>query len=123
MCGTFTNHMSLETVKRLINMRLRAQHYYSRVAVEFPAEKRIVYMTQPEIRALQLEVAMRVKLGNWACAESFTSQFIIYNGRTKRGSKPMVWDKKNPGKFVNDFKPGFFDVNHNLAIEVWDLWN
>lgn len=35
----------------------------------------------------------------------------------------MVWDKENPGKFVNSFKPGFFDVNDNLAIEVLDLFS
>ena len=115
--------MSLKTVKQLINRRLHAQHYYNKVAVEFPAEKRVVYMTEPEIRALQLEVAMRTKLGNWACAESFTSQFTIYNGRTKRGSEPMVWDKENPGQFVNTFKPGFFDVNDNLYIKILDIWD
>lgn len=77
-------------------------------------------MTEPEIRALQLEVYTRFKLGNWKCVESFTSQFIIYNGRTKRGSQPMHWDKDAPGKFVEPFKPGFFEVNDDLAIELLD---
>lgn len=114
------NNMSLKTVKNCIKRRLHTQHYYSRVAVEFPAEEKIVYMTEPEIRALQFEVAMRAKCGNWSSVEPFISQFIIYDGRTKRGSKPMVWDKENPGQFVNTFKPGFFDINDTLKSRVYN---
>lgn len=110
--------MNSKLLKQIIKRRLNAKHYYSRVAVEIPAENRIIYMTEPEIRALQSEVAMRVNLDGWEKTEAFISQFIVYNGRTKRGSKPMEWSKNIPGAFSTEFKPGFYDVNSNLAFEL-----
>ena len=115
--------MSYKSVKREINQILRKNHYYSRVAVEFLPTKenessKIVYMTEPEIRAIQVLVMTRVKLSNWEVTKEWLSTFIIYDGPTKRGSKPMEWDENLPGRFVSKFKPGFYDMNGNLYIKL-----
>lgn len=109
--------MSYKSVRRAIRKRLLDKHYYSRVAVEFPEEHRIVYMTEAEIRALQVEAAEVYRQGGKEAFDAFTSQFIIYNGRTKRGSRPMVL--RTDGIFYNEFKPGFYDVTTELAVELF----
>lgn len=111
--------MSYSSVKQRIQRRLRQVNYYSRVAVEFPAEKKIVYMTEPEIRAIQLEAALTYKQSGKEAFDLFVSNFIIYNGRTKRGSKPMTLN--TDGKFDLSFQGGFWDANDNLAIELYEI--
>lgn len=111
---------------RLLNKRLAANNYYSLVAVEFLPQKEntlgvIAYLSEAQIRALMLEVALLAKNEGWEAAEQFTSTFIVYNGRYKKNSTPMVWDKENPGKFVTDFKPGFMDICDNLSIQLFCL--
>lgn len=77
-------------------------------------------MTEPEIRAIQVLVKRRVEYSNWEITEKWLSTFIIYDGPTKRGSKPMTWNKNAPGCFASEFKPGFFNVNSTLAIDLMD---
>lgn len=108
--------MSSTTIRRAINKKLAAMKYYSKVAVEFPAEKKIVYMTEAEIRVLQQMAADKFKYGGQEDFDTFVSQFIIYNGPTKRGSKPMTL--RTDGIFLQEFKPGFFDVTTLLALEL-----
>lgn len=109
--------VTINSVKRAINRKLASNNYYSKVAVEFPAEKRIVYMLEPEIRALQIVARDIYKSEGKEAFDVFTSQFIIYNGKTKRGSKPMFL--KPDGHFLSDFKPGFYNICDNLAIELF----
>jgi hypothetical protein len=98
-------------------------NYHSKVAVEFLPQKegessKIVYMTEPQIRALQTLVAERVKLSDWETTQKWLATFIVYDGRTKRGSRPMQF--RPDGRFVNDFQPGFMNVISDLAIELFD---
>lgn len=109
--------MKSQTLKNIIKRKLNSLEYYSKVAVEFPAEKKILYMTEVEIRAIQVEAALRFKLGGQEAFDAFTSQFIIYNGPTKRGSKPMIL--RTDGRFSNEFKRGFFNVSSTLALELF----
>lgn len=111
--------MSYSSVKQRIQRRLRQVKYYPRVAVEFPAEKKIVYMTEPEIRAIQLEAAITYKQSGKEAFDLFVGNFIIYDGPTKRKSKPMTL--RTDGCFIGEFQGGFFDATCNLAIRLFDI--
>jgi hypothetical protein len=109
-------------VKKEINQLLNKQHYYSRVAVEFlPTEEgessKIVYMTEPEIRALQVLVAQKVEVYGWEIVKEWLSHIVVYDGPTKRGSKPMVF--RPDGLFETEFQGGFYSTNSNLALELF----
>lgn len=109
--------MKAKTLKNLINRRLHALRYYNKVAVEVIEEKRVIYMTEVEIRALQVEAAMRYKYGGQKCFDAFVSQFIIYDGPKKRGSKPMVL--RTDGIFETEFRGGFFSASSSLVFELF----
>lgn len=108
--------MSYNQVRKAINNKLRQLNYYPRVAVEFPEEKKIVYMTEVEIRAIQCIAANIYDILGKKNFDEYVSQFIIYNGPTKRKSKPMTL--RTDGRFVEEFKKGFFTASCDLAIEL-----
>lgn len=109
--------MSYKQVKRVIDSKLRQYNYYSKVAVEFPAEQRIVYMTEPEIRAIQCIAAGIYKDFGKESFDKYVGQFIIYDGPTKRKSKPMTL--RTDGCFEEEFQGGFFKTNSRLALELF----
>lgn len=108
--------MSYKQVRKAIEFKLRQYNYYPRVAVEFPAEKKIVYMVEAEIRAIQCIAANIYDILGKEGFDEYVSQFIIYNGPTKRKSKPMTL--RTDGCFVEEFKKGFFTSTCDLAIEL-----
>jgi hypothetical protein len=113
--------MSYKSVKTEIANVLREVKYFSRVAVEFlPQQKgessKIVYMTEPEIRALQVIVARRVERCGLAATKKWLSTFVVYDGPTKRNSKPMEF--RPDGCFSTEFQKGFFTVNTDLVFEI-----
>lgn len=104
-----------------INQQLHKLNYYNLVCVEFPAEKRIVYLSEPQIRLIQLNAAKIYKEQGLEAFDKFVSNFIIYNGRYKSKSKPLTLNTN--GKFNNGFNNTFYTINDILAEQLFDLNN
>lgn len=93
---------------------LHKLHCHTKVAVEVYGK--LVYLTEPEVRALQVLAKRKAKESAEAFLE-FTSNVIVYSGASKRSSKHIMMFSVD-GSFVNDFEPGFFDVNTKLEMEL-----
>lgn len=93
---------------------LAKMRYHQKVAAEVYGK--IVYLTEPEVRALQVLAKRKAEESDEAFKE-FTDNVIIYSHCHKRISKHKMVFRKD-GKFENDFEPGFYDVNSKLAIEL-----
>ena len=93
---------------------LAKMRYHQKVAAEVYGK--IVYLTEPEVRALQVLAKRKAEKSDEAFKE-FTDNVIIYSHCHKRRSKHKMVFRKD-GKFDNDFEPGFFDVNSNLTFEI-----
>ena len=93
---------------------LAKMRYHQKVAAEVYGK--IVYLTEPEVRALQVLAKRKAEESDEAFKE-FTDNVIIYSHMHKRRSKHKMVFRKD-GKFENDFEQGFFDVNSNLAFEI-----
>ena len=89
-------------------------HCHTKVAAEVYGK--LVYLTEPEVRALQVLAKRKAKESAKAFLE-FTSNVVVYSGASKRSSKHIMMFSVD-GSFVNDFEPGFFDVNYKLANEL-----
>jgi len=89
---------------------LAKMRYHQKVAAEVYG--RFVYITESEVRALQVLAKRKAEESDEAFKE-FTDNVIIYSHNSKRRSKHMMIFRKD-GKFENDFEPGFFDVNKRL---------
>ena len=81
------------------------------------------YLTEPQIRALQV-IARRKALESDEAFKEFTENVIVYKGRHKgrakdKSSNIMHWTKN--GKFKEEFDPGFWDTSDNLALMLFDL--
>ncbi len=93
---------------------LAKMRYHQKVAAEVYGK--IVYLTEAEVRALQVLAKCKAKESDEAF-EEFTENVIIYSHCHKRSSKHKMIFRKD-GTFVNDFEPGFFDINSSLAFLV-----
>lgn len=103
---------------------LRDKNYYSKVAVEFLPTKegensKIAYWTEAQIRALQVFVVKKAEVVGWRAVQQWLSTFIVYNGPTKRDSKPMHFLPN--GKFVEEFKPGFINICSDFAVQLFEM--
>lgn len=94
---------------------LAKMRYHQKVAAEVYGK--IVYLTEPEVRALQILAKRKAEKSDDAFKE-FTDNVIIYSHCHKRSSKHKMVFRKD-GKFENDFEPGFFDVSGKLALEIF----
>ena len=93
---------------------LAKMRYHQKVAAEVYGK--IVYLTEPEVRALQVLAKRKAEESDEAFKE-FTDNVIIYSHCHKRRSKHKMIFRKD-GKFENDFEPGFYDVCSLLALEI-----
>ena len=93
---------------------LRDLHYHAKVAAEIYG--RLVYITEAEVRALQILAKRRAEESEEAFLE-FCENVIVYSGSRKRSSKHIMLFEED-GSFINDFEDGFFDVNYKLANEI-----
>lgn len=93
---------------------LAKMRYHQKVAAEVYGK--ICYLSEPEVRALQVLAKRKAEESDEAFRE-FTDNVIIYSHMHKRRSKHRMIFRKD-GKFENDFEDGFFDVNYKLALEI-----
>lgn len=93
---------------------LAKMRYHQKVAAEVYG--RLVYITESEVRALQVLAKRKAEESDEAFRE-FTENVIVYSHQSKRRAKHRMVFRKD-GKFENDFEPGFFDVNSNLVFEI-----
>lgn len=93
---------------------LHALRYHHKVAAEIYG--RLVYITEAEVRALQILAKRRAEESEEAFLE-FCENVVVYSGASKRSSKHIMMFSVD-GSFVNDFEPGFFDVNTKLAMDL-----
>lgn len=93
---------------------LAKMRYHQKVAAEVYGK--IVYLTEPEVRALQILAKRRAEESKEAFLE-FCENIIVYSGSRKRSSKHTMLFAED-GSFINDFEDGFFDVNYKLANEI-----
>lgn len=103
-----------------IKQRLNQYRHYNHVAVVFlndGGRKTRGYLTEAQVRALQVEAAARFKFGGQKMFDEFVSSFIIYDGPTVKGHKPMTL--RTDGFFKEEFTGGFFSANSNLAFELF----
>jgi hypothetical protein len=111
-------------VRALIRQTLREHHSTTeKVAVEICGK--LQYLTEREIRALQV-IACRKALESEEAFDEFTSNVIVYKGRRKghlRDKSSRIMHFQKNGKFEEPFDPGFFDVNDELAMTLFDLDN
>ena len=89
---------------------LHKMNYAYKVAADIYGKT--VYITEAEVRALQVLAKRKAEESDEAFAE-FTENVIVYAGPRKRSSRKMIFQKD--GSFENDFECGFFDVNTQLA--------
>lgn len=102
-------------LKSLIKQTLREFGFKtSKVAVELYGE--LYYLTEPEIRALQV-IAKRLYQESPEAREEFDENVIIYSGRYKTKSHHTLKLCRD-GYLDEGFEPGFFNVNANLAHEL-----
>lgn len=85
------------------------------VAVEIYGRQK--YLNEYQVRALQIIAKRRAEISDEAFKE-FTDNVIVYSGRYKRKSTHIMHFGKD-GKFIDDFDPGFYDANSNLAFELF----
>ncbi len=104
----------LSTKSELMNTLREAGYKTPKIAVEVYGK--LFYMTETEVRALQVIAKRKADQSDEAFKE-FTDNVIVYSAGTKRRSKHTMVFRKD-GCFDNDFEPGFMDVNENL---VWLL--
>ena len=93
---------------------LHGLHYHSKVAAEIYGK--LVYITEAEVRALQILAKRRAAESEESFLE-FCENVIIYSGSAKRSSKHIMMFAED-GSFINDFEDGFLDVNTKLALEI-----
>lgn len=102
-------------VNRVVKDTMREFGYKTnKVAVEIKGE--VQYMTEPEIRALQV-IAKRTYEESEARFNDFCKDVIVYSGRYKSKSKHQMHFCKD-GYFDEEFEPGFYSVNTNLSHEL-----
>lgn len=104
----------LSTKSELMNTLREVGYKTSKVAVEVYGK--LFYMTEAEVRALQVMAKRKAEQSDEAFKE-FTDNIIVYSAGTKRRSKHTMVFRKD-GCFANDFEPGFMDVNEKLAMIV-----
>lgn len=102
------------TIAEIRNAMKKAGYRTNKVAVEIYGK--LMYMTETEIRALQV-VARDKANESEAAFNEFCSNVIVYSSRSKRKAKHTMIFRKD-GKFSNEFETGFYDVNSNLAFEI-----
>ena len=103
-------------INRVVKQTMREFGYKTnKVAVEIRGE--VQYMTEPEIRALQV-IAKRTYDESEARFSDFCKDVIVYSGRYKSKSKHQMHFRPD-GMFSDEFEPGFYDVNTNLAFEIF----
>ena len=89
--------------------------YSKTVAAEIRGK--ILYLTEGEVRALQIIAKQKAKESEKAFKE-FCEEVVIYSGCKKRSSKHRMIFQKN-GLFENEFEKGFFSACGNMAIELF----
>lgn len=95
-------------------LRAIGKYKTNKVAVEINGK--LMYMSECEIRSLQVFAKQQAEISDEAF-QDFCDSVVVYSGRCKRTSKhTMVFQKD--GCFSNDFEEGFFDVNVNLVYEL-----
>ena len=110
-----TNYDKFSEIRHEVRTGILAKmRYHSKVAAEVYG--RVCYLTEAEVRALQVLAKRKAEESDEAFKE-FTENVIIYSHCRKRKSKyRMVFQKD--GSFENDFEDGFFDINSKLALEI-----
>lgn len=98
----FLHEMKQELVKR---------NSHEKVAVEIYGK--IAYLTEREVRALQVIAARKANESEEAFVE-FCANVVVYSGTSKRKSYVMHW--KKDGHFVESFESGFYDVCGQLCL-------
>lgn len=109
-------------MKRLVRQTLREfGHKTEKVAVEINGQ--LDYYTEREIRALQV-IARRKAMESDEAFEEFCNTVTVYKGRCKGHKKDKsdrIMHFTKEGKFEEPFDPGFFSVNDDLAMKLFDL--
>ena len=109
------NYDKLSEIRHEVRTGILAKmRYHQKVAAEIYGK--IVYLTEAEVRALQVLAKRKAEESDKAFQE-FTENVIIYSHCHKRRSKHRMIFRKD-GKFENEFEPGFYDVNSNLTFEI-----
>lgn len=93
---------------------LHALRYHHKVAAEIYGK--LVYITEAEVRALQILAKRRAEESEEAFLE-FCENVIVYSGSSKRSSKHIMMFAED-GTFINDFEDGFLDVCPKLALQL-----
>ena len=105
---------AVELAKNKYEEKVTPEVIQAKVAAEIYGRR--VYITEAEVRALQILAKRRAEESEEAFLE-FCENVIVYSGSRKRSSKHIMLFAED-GSFINDFEDGFFDVNYKLANEI-----
>lgn len=93
----------------LIDSVLKKNRFFSTVDAEIYGYK--LKLTEYEVRAIQLIIH------NSTIEEfhEYMNNIIIYSG--PKNHEKMIFNRD--GKFENEFERGFYDINSNLALQIF----
>lgn len=111
--------MTSKEIKSLIKSKLKEMNYHRTVQVVFHKDQKVLKLTEPEIRALQHEVATIFDTKGLEAAKEFTKLFTIYSywGDDPDGYE-MHWREDLPFMFDEVFDKGFYDVCARLTMDI-----
>lgn len=98
--------------KRLVIAEIGKQRFTQVVAIIY-GEK--MFLNETDVRALQVIAGYKAQQGP-EVFENFCENVKIFSGPSIETSHQMEF--RPDGRFSNEFNPGFFDVNCNLAFSV-----
>lgn len=88
--------------------------YSKTVAAEIRGK--VLYLTEGEVRALQIMAKQKAEESEEAFKE-FCEEVVIYSGCKKRSSKHRMIFQKD-GCFKNEFEKGFFSACAMMSLEL-----
>lgn len=88
--------------------------YVKTIAAEIYGK--ILYLTEGEVRALQIMAKEKAEESDEAFNE-FCENVIVYSNVKKKSSKYKMKFQKD-GNFENNFENGFFSANAMMALEI-----
>lgn len=103
------SNMENEILKRMSQV-LNSLNYTEKVYAEIDGDA--VYLNEAEVRALQY-ICKKIASNSESAFSEFCTRVIVYSGPDKNNSEPMEFCKD--GRFLNEFKDGFFDVCSKLT--------
>lgn len=103
-------------IKSLIE-RILTEFGYNRDKAPVMIYGELTFLSECEVRALQVIAMRAAKLGD-DIFKDFCENVIVYSGKDVETSTHKMHFRKD-GKFIEEFEPGFFDVESNLAFELF----